>query len=250
MFVTLLAERREQTAKEHLVVTDVCCSYGVNAAMMNHDLGLDDLFEHYGDPDLDGCSREEILEADARFFAERRRSTPTAMVGIDIAANAVSYGVEAGLIDHGVVTNLEDEAPSAAARDAIAETDLVTVTGGVGYVTEKTFDRVIGAIDTADTVDTKPWVAAFALRWVDYEPVADVLAAAGLETEHVDHRVFRQRRFRDDAEREYTLRELRERGIDPSGVEDAGWFYANLFVSRPPEHVRARPASELLADTR
>jgi len=246
VFAALLAARRERTDRERPVVTDLCCSYGVNAALMNHDLGMDDLFEHYADPGLDGCTKEELLAADAQFFADRRHENRVTAVGVDIAANAVSYGVDAGLLDHGAGVNLEEQAPGAALRRAVADTDLVTITGGVGYITEKTFDRILSAAETKP----KPWVAAFALRWVDYEPVAEVLAAGGLATERVEGKLFRQRRFLDDAEREYALRELRERGIDPTGVEDNGYFYANLFVSRPAEEVRARPVAEMLAGAR
>lgn len=246
VFAALLAERRERTGGAHPVVTDLCCSYGVNAALMNHDLQMDDLFEHYADPRLDGCTREDLLAEDSRFFEEHRHEDPVTVVGVDIAANAVSYGIGAGLLDHGASVNLEEQAPGAALRRAVTDTDLVTITGGVGYITEKTFERILDATETKPT----PWVASFALRWVDYEPVANVLAANGLATERVEGELFRQRRFLDEDERDYTLRELRDRGIDPTGVEDDDHFYANLYVSRPAEEVRARPVAELLAGVR
>ncbi len=246
MFSALLAERRERTDAEHVVVTDVCCSYGVNAALMNHDLEMADLFDHYADPQMDGRTRAQVLDADLQFFAKRRHEDPVGVVGLDIAGNAVSYGVDAGLLEHGAAVNLEEQAPGRALREALADTDLVTITGGVGYISETTFGRILGAIDAGQ----QPWVAAFALRWVDYTPVAEVLRASGLVTERVEGELFRQRRFRDDTEREYALRELRERGVDPSGVEDTGFFYANLMVSRPAAEVRARPAEEMLAGVR
>lgn len=244
VFGALLAERREQQGAEDLVVADICCSYGVNAALMNHDVDLEDLFEHYSDPRLDGCTRDEILDADAQFYGERRVDAAAEVIGIDIAGQAVSYGVDAGLLAHGVDTNLEEESLGRDLRPVVADTDVVTITGGVGYVTHRTFSQILGAVET----ERKPWVVAFALRWVDYEPVADVLADAGLETEQVEGAVFRQRRFSDAAEREYALRELQERGIDPTDVEDTGWFHANLFVSRPSADVRGQSVSELLAD--
>lgn len=246
VFAALLAERRERIDEAHAVVTDLCCSYGINAALMNHDLEMDDLFEHYADPRLDGCTKEQLLAADSQFFEERRNEDRVTVIGVDIAANAVAYGVDAGLLDHGASVNLEEHAPGAALRRAVTDTDLVTITGGVGYITERTFERVLDATKTKPT----PWVASFALRWVDYDPVANVLAANGLATERVEGELFRQRRFRDDEERDYTFSELRKRGIDPTGVEDDDHFYANLFVSRPVEEVRARPVAELLAGVR
>ncbi|HEX6312952.1 MAG TPA: hypothetical protein VF152_15165 [Acidimicrobiia bacterium] len=244
MFATLLEERRRSAGTEQPVVTDLCCSYGINAALMNHDLDIDDLYERYCDPVVDAYTSEELARADLRYFEAHRKDTPAQVVGIDVAPNAVSYGVASGLLDEGASENLEQMPPSPGLSRAVADTDIVTVTGGVGYVSEQTFSRLLEAVDT----EPKPWVAAFALRWVDFEPVADALAGAGLVTEHVEGAEVRQRRFADGAEREYVLDELRDRGIDPSGLEESGWYFANLFVSRPWSEVRKRPAAALLKE--
>ena len=59
-------------------VLDLCCSYGVNAALLKHDLALDDLYERYSSPELAGLSGEELASFDAGFYAnlekpDRRR---------------------------------------------------------------------------------------------------------------------------------------------------------------------------------
>jgi hypothetical protein len=51
--------------------------------------------------------------------------------------------------------------------------------------------------------------SAFALRWVPYERIAEVLARYGLTTEQLSGHTFRQRRFADDTERDYVLGKLR-----------------------------------------
>ncbi|MFB6812383.1 hypothetical protein [Streptomyces sp. NPDC056387] len=35
---------------ERRAVLDLCCSYGIDAALLNHDLTLDDLYAHYTSP--------------------------------------------------------------------------------------------------------------------------------------------------------------------------------------------------------
>lgn len=244
MFTALLEERRRSSGADEPVVTDLCCSYGVNAALINHDLQIDDLYEHYCDPVVDDYSPEELARADARFFEAHRRDARARVVGIDVCPNAVAYGVRSGLLDAGSSENLEQLPPSAELSRAVAGTDIVTITGGVGYVSERTFSRVLAEV----TTDPKPWVAAFALRWVDYEPIAGALAEAGLMTELVDGAAVRQRRFADDAERDYVLEELSDRDIDPSGLEETGWYFANFFLSRPPAEVHERPAAALLGE--
>jgi hypothetical protein len=111
--------------------------------------------------------------------------------------------------------------------------------GGVGYIGART----IGAILEAG--GARPWVAAFALRLVDYRPIAEALATHGFVTETLD-RTFPQRRFVDDEERDYVLAELDELGIPPAGEED-GHYLAVLHLSRPEGERVVGPLAELVA---
>jgi hypothetical protein len=127
-------------------VLDVCCSYGVNAALLKHDLTLDDLYARYASQDLADLSSEELVATDADFYAGSRRPAPPEVVGTDVAANAVSYALRAGLLDVGTGENLEENEPTEGLRRAARGAGLVTVTGGVGYVWERTFERVLSCV--------------------------------------------------------------------------------------------------------
>ena len=73
--------------------------------------------------------------------------------------------------------------------------DLLTVTGGVGYISERTFGRLLDCIAQGPEGQI-PWVAVFALRWVSYEEVSDVLSEYGLVTEKLAGHTFTQLPFR------------------------------------------------------
>ena len=181
-------------------VLDLCCSYGVNAALIKHELTLNDLYARYGSEDLAGLSAEELVAADREFYAGRRRTRSPEVVGTDVAGNAVSYALRAGLLDAGTGENLEQEGPTQDLARAARGAGLVTVTGGVGYIWERTFERVLsfvmdGSAGNGHAGGDAPWVAAFAVRFVDYSPVAAVLARRGLVTEKLSLRTFPQRRF-------------------------------------------------------
>ncbi|MGH8998345.1 MAG: hypothetical protein ACRDY7_03035 [Acidimicrobiia bacterium] len=229
IFRRLVAARREQKGHEDVAVLDLCCSYGVNAALLNHELTLRSLYERYCSDELDGVSSAELSRADRQFFGQRRRPSAARVLGVDSAANAVRYAQEAGLLERGWSRNLEEEPPDAGLRAHLSRVDLVTVTGGIGYITEQTFARILGARHD----EHFPWVAAFALRWVDFSPIEAILADHGLVTEKWERRTFPQRRFTDSEEREYAISELRARGIDPDGKESEGRFHAELYVARP-----------------
>lgn len=231
---------RRRSDRPPLNVVDLCCSYGVNAALLNHRLSLSELYGRYTGYRPDASTTRQLAEADRTFFATRRRDRAVRVTGLDAAQHAVDYARAVGLLDHGFAENLELDEPSPALRQALADTDLITVTGGVGYITERTFGRLL------DSVSSPPWVAAFVLREVSYRPVSALLARAGLVTEKLTTRTFRQRRFADGDERRAALEALARRGLSITGKETDGFYHAELYLSRPAADVAALPLTDLL----
>ena len=88
-------------------------------------------------------------------------------------------------------------------------------------------------------------MAVFALRWVSYEEISEVLSGYGLVTEKLDGYTFTQRRFADDAEREYVLKELAKMGVNTAGKEEGGWHHTDFYLSRPTDEAET-PIQTLL----
>lgn len=242
VFTGLVQRWQEHFDGDNVVVLDLCCSYGINAALLNHDLTLDMLYDRYCSAELAALSSDELVVADRAFYRDHRRYHPVQVVGIDVATQAVAYAKRSGLHWAGSSENLELADPSAALTHHLASVDLITVTGGVGYITERTFDRVLRHARAGHGC----WVAVFALRWIPYSRIAEVLARYGLVTEQLSEHTFRQRRFADATEQDYVLRELESMGIDPTGKETEGWYHSNFYLSRPAKHNRPSP-HELLS---
>src|ERR671911_1387637 len=131
------------TGKGHTKVVDVCCSYGVIAALLKHEIVIDDLYKRYRSEELADLSSEELARADADFYAEHTKEGAPEVVGLDVARNAVSYGLRSGVLDAGFAENLEEDEPTEALGRAVSGANLLTVTGGIGYVTERTFQRLL-----------------------------------------------------------------------------------------------------------
>src|SRR5215210_4146439 len=226
-------------------VLDICCSYGINAALLKHETTLEELYARYGSKELADLSSEELAKADAALYRERSKEAPPEVVGVDVARNAVSYGLRSGALDAGFAENLEDDEPTEELRRAVSGVDLLTVTGGVGYISERTFERLLDCV-TEGPEGRIPWLAVFALRWVSYEDISETLSSFGLVTEKLAGHTFTQRRFTDAAEREYVLEELARMGVDTTGKEDMGWYHADFYLSRPVEEAKI-PVERLLA---
>jgi hypothetical protein len=219
-------------------IVDLCCSYGVNAALLAHDVTLADLYEHYA-AQPDSATTTDLIAHDQAYFAARRRPDAPRMLGHDMSAPAIRYALRAGLLDEGFAENLEADEPSTAFRSAVSDATMITVSGGVGYIGHRTFERVVGA------VAEPPWVVAVVLREVPYDPIAAALAGFGLVTERLNTGTFPQRRFTDAAEQQAALKRIDTLGLSAAGKEDAGYYHAELFVSRPVAEADV-PLAELL----
>ncbi|MEU5808728.1 hypothetical protein [Streptomyces sp. NPDC047718] len=205
---------------------DLCCSYGINAALVNHDVTLDELYAHYTAPEAARLDTAALIDRDRRFYAARRRPDAVPAIGIDASRPAVEYAVAAGLLDEGHAVDLETAEPGERLRRTAARVGLITVTGGTSFLTERTFGRLLTAVGRPVPV------AAFVLRTHDFRAVAGCLEAYGLTVERADG-TSPQRRFTDPEEQRRAVAAVTALGEDPAGKETAGWFHTRLHLARP-----------------
>jgi hypothetical protein len=231
-FNSLIQEYRESSQKLVVNVLDVGCSYGINAALLKFDATMDELYERYCGLDA-RQDRSALLTRDREFVHSRGRLKCTRFVGLDSSYPALSYAHLAGFLDEAVHADLEKCDPTERQRQQFAETDLVISTGCLGYVGGRTISRIVGV-----NGGRRPWMAHFVLRMFPFEPIAESLAGFGYETIHPDG-VFKQRRFASAREQALVLDTLSSVGVDPCGLEEDGWLYAQLYVSRPRAKTRA-----------
>ncbi|WP_067794262.1 methyltransferase type 12 [Actinomadura formosensis] len=231
-FLRLIAEYREARGIPVPTVLDIGCSYGINAALVKHGATMDELYDRYGGRDAHRHTRATLLTRDRELVHSREHAFGdhagrVRFLGLDASDNALSYALDAGFLDGAVHADLENGEPTGEQRAQLAGTDLAISTGCLGYVTERTISRIIDAHE-----GPLPWMAHFILRMFPFDPIADTLTAAGYETVRHDG-LFRQRRFATPEEQALVLERLADVGVDPSGLETGGWFYAQLYISRP-----------------
>lgn len=228
IFQRLIAHlRRRRSDKVH--VLDLGCSYGVNAALLKHDLSMSELYEHWGQKRLADAAPDELVDYGRRFFSKLDEPEDLEVIGLDQAENAVEFAEEVGLLDEGLALNLETEPLPGPLEEDLAAVDLVTSTGCVGYVTERSFDRLLPAV----TRGRPPWLANFVLRMFPFGAIEETLNAQGYVTEKLAGHSFIQRRFASAEEQKQVLERLQEQGIDPTGKETEGHLLAEFYLSRP-----------------
>ncbi len=238
-FQSLIDARRASGETEAVKIIDLGCSYGVNGALLKHGLSMGDLYHRYG--------TAEAGDADALLARDRDLYSAPAdagleMIGVDPADRAVSYAVDAGLLDAGIATNLEAEEPTPKDVAAIEDADLIISTGCIGYVTEASLERLLET-----SFASRPWMAHFVLRMFDFGASEEMLRSHGYMTEKVEG-LFPQRRFASPEEREHVLANLDRLGIDARTAEAKGWYFAELHVARPKEVAQSMPLDQILSN--
>ncbi|MFN4281165.1 MAG: class I SAM-dependent methyltransferase [Alphaproteobacteria bacterium] len=241
VFSRVIDAMRHVRERFDIKALDVGCSYGINAATLKYGLSMDELYARYGSQAVDDLARDELVASDREFYAGHVGDPALKVAGLDVAAQAVEYALDAEILDGGIVANLEtvDLKPKAAAR--VATADIILSTGCIGYARERTVEQLAAASE-----DNRPWMAHFVLRMFPFENFADLLASYGYVTESVD-RTFLQRRFASDEERGQVLDNLAALGRDPTGMEADGWYHAEFFLSRPAREAEALPIGRILA---
>jgi hypothetical protein len=225
-------------------VLDLGCSYGINAALLRYPLDLERLAQRYRDFDISGLTSEQVTSLDRHYFASWPTEFDGVITGLDVASPAIRYAMAAGLLDDGIAEDLEIHSPSAQARKMLEGTDLVISTGCVGYVGERTFERILAAAG-----GSRPWIASFVLRMFSYRSIENALARHGYTTERLEGITFVQRRFHSASEAEETLNVLRRQGMDPAGKEAEGLLHAEFYLSRPEAEAVDAPLASIVSIT-
>jgi hypothetical protein len=229
--------------RQHLTALDIGCSYGINSAVLKYGCTMPGLRQHYLSFEPEVPARE-VLRADGDRFTKQNARRDLRVIGLDRAQSATSYGYFAGLLDGVIPDNLEIDEPSTESSELLAGCDLVISTGAIGYVSERTFGRIMGCQSEGEM----PWVASFVLRMFDFAPVGRTLERHGYTTEKLAGRYFRQRRFESTAEQDHAEGLVRARGLDPAGLESEGYYLAEFFLSRPKRDAIAAPLAKIMSD--
>ncbi|HEX5046591.1 MAG TPA: class I SAM-dependent methyltransferase [Gammaproteobacteria bacterium] len=237
--VRQILEARARLYSPRPVVLDVGCSYGINAALHRFPVNFTVLRRRYTRREVAALSSDELLRLDRNYYASWPEIGVGRFIGFDASRPAIRYAERVGLIERGIVANLEAGALAPSDAASLAEVDVILSTGSVGYVTDKTFRALLRAIP-------HPWIVSFVLRMFPYDALTGLFAEHGLVTERLASAVFVQRRFRDVSELNSTLEQLACRDIDTDGFESDGLLRAELFVSRPREDVEAAPLESLV----
>lgn len=231
--------------RDHEAIIDLGCSFGINAAVLRYGVRLDELRARYLREDVAEMPADRLARSDRLFFKAWPRRLPNPIIGIDASSSAISYALRTGLIQAGYAVDLECDPLPSSLESALTDVGLVISTGCVGYITHRTFSKLMESAHRR----YPPWIVSFVLRMFDYDEISRELLDFGLVTEKLAGVTFMQRRFRDAEERDGILAAIAARGLDGSELEANGYLHAELYVSRSAEQVAAMPLHDMITVT-
>lgn len=223
-------------------VLDLGCSYGINAALTRTPLDIDRLAHRYADLSRMAVDTDELIRLDRLYFSSWPSEVDATFIGLDSSEAAIGYARATGLIEDGIVTDLEAGPLDRADRRLLSDVDLVISTGCVGYIGPRTFSRVLDAIE-----GPRPWMANFVLRMFPFAAVERTLAEAGLITQKLEGVTFAQRRFYSAEEQAGVVATLDRLGISCTEKEALGNYHAELFLSRTAQEIAAYPLESVVS---
>lgn len=213
-------------------VLDVGCSYGVGAAFVKHGCTFEELVSFYASrapKDYAACAA-----ATRAWLNVVPPLLDARVTGLDASEPAARFAEEAGLLERGLARNYEETLPSEEDRDLLRSCNMLMCTGAVGYVTEKTFSRIVPELGRYAPGGQGALAVITVLRMYDVASIRDCFVTLGYEFERVEDVRLPQRAFSDQREQRDILDRLKKRNIDTDGWESHGVLYADLYIAAWP----------------
>ena len=211
-----LAERIVNYVKRPVKILDIGSSYGINSALLNHELIMSELDKFFIEQ-----NPNPSIKSTQNFFDDLPNNDPNLeFYLIDTSSPALDFAEKAGLCQDSFCINLEKETISDKLQQVMQDIDLIISTGCVGYIGWKSFEKIFEKIGS-DRAPLPIFVFTL-LRIFPSEEIEKVFKDNGFELIKTRIGPLKQRRFYDKTEMNDTLELLKSKNIDATNLEESG----------------------------
>ena len=222
-----LAKRIVNYTRRPVKILDLGSSYGINSALLNHELVMSELDEFFVEN-----NPHPSIKLTQNFFDDLPNNDPNLeFYLVDISSAALSFAEKAGLCQGSFCVNLEKEPVPRGLRQVMHDIDLIISTGCVGYIGWKSFAKIFEMIGRER--DPLPVFAFTILRIFPPDGIKRIFRENNFDLIKTRVGPLKQRKFYDEREKEETAKLLRSREINTKNLEDTGYYYADLYVGGP-----------------
>lgn len=222
-----LAERVVNYKKKSVKILDLGSSYGINSALLNHELIMSEL-DNFFIRDTPSPS----IKSTQNFFDELPNNNPNLeFYLVDTSSQALEFAQNAGLCKDSFCVNLEKETVPYGLQQAMQDIDLIISTGCVGYIGEKSFSKIFSYIENDN--GPLPIFAFTVLRIFNTIDIENTFRENNFELIKTRIGPLKQRQFYDNVEMNDTLDLLKRRNIETKNLEESGHYFADFYVGGP-----------------
>ncbi len=238
-FLSTIALMREQLGNQAPVrMLDLGCSYGVGSALVKYGFSFREIADFYSNNP--NSNYGQCVKHTQEWLAENKSEVPVSCIGADSSAEAIRFGAESGLLDGGIALDLEDDQRLAPSECALMqECNLLTSTGAIGYVGERTLGAILQQLGKHQPGSHGPYIVVTILRMFSSSLVTKTFADHGYKFVQVPEVHLRQRRFFDEQEQAKVIKQVNDHGLETDTLEADGYQYADLFVGAPESELPA-----------
>jgi hypothetical protein len=222
------SQRQELFDNGEMWAIDVGCGYATNAAGLRHGIDPQGLYVRYADPEIAALEADALHHSDRDYFASTNTGAAH-IAGVDIAHDALMYGMGAGLLSAAFSDDLTKGKPSPELTDIIGKTAVVMESGVPIFI----LPYILESILSVATEENRPWLVTAPPRYTDLTIYHEILNKHGyvLQQAHPDSLPHRQ--FSSDQEKEDVIADQTAMGLD-NHLEDAeGYIRVELYLARP-----------------
>lgn len=223
-----LAERMSNYLRRPLKILDLGSSYGINSALLNYELVMDELDDFF----VDDKSTQSIKECQSFFDDLPNKNPKFQFYLVDTSSPALEFAEKAGLCEDSFCINMENEKIPPKFEHTINDIDLIISTGCIGYIGWKSFERIFRSLDNYGR-SPLPIFAFTVLRIFPMNEIEKVFRKNSFELINTKIGPLKQRRFYNDSEMKKSIELINKQGINTEGVEDQGYYYADFYVAGP-----------------
>lgn len=222
-----LVERIVNYKKRPVKILDLGSSYGINSALLNHELIMSELDDFFLENNIDPS-----IKSTQNFFDDLPNDDPNLeFYLVDTSSPALDFAKKAGLCEDSFCINLEKETIPSKLQQTMRDVDLIISTGCVGYIGGKSFAKIFSNIK--GDRELLPIFAFTVLRIFQMGDIERVFKENNFELLKTKIGPLKQRRFYDEIEMNDTLDLLKRRNIDTKNLEETGYYFADFYVGGP-----------------
>ena len=206
-------------------ILDIGCGFAVNAAGLKHRIDPLDLYAYYHRSTFSNQSINSLYASDRHYFNGLKK-TSLCIAGIEVASNALNYGLKTGLLDEGFCIDLSKTSPCEKLTSILNQCQVIIESGTPIEVLPYVIDNLLANC----TADVKPKIVTAPPCFADISVYKEILKKHDYILEPFSKGNLPHRLFASKQEKANVLRAEQNQGLTINRGKLENYILATLYI--------------------